>query len=166
MASVTQDFIGIDYGLIDCKTYDPLPDYWGGLLWSQVMGRGVVKTSSNSTIRAYAHCSSSSSGSSGPGDLSVMLLNLQPASDAGAKPRRVILSSSAAAAATTEYHLTSGGADATSTSVRLNGVVLRATSAGLVPDMVGRAGRSDAVFLEPASITFVIIHGAGAAHGC
>jgi hypothetical protein len=126
------------------------------------MGRGVVKTSSNSTIRAYAHCSSSS-----PGDLGVMLMNLQPASDAGAKPRRVILSSSAAAAAaTTEYHLTSGGADATSTSVKLNGVVLRATAEGLVPDMVGRAGRSDAVLLEPASIAFVVIHGAGAAHGC
>jgi hypothetical protein len=126
------------------------------------MGRGVVKTSSNSTIRAYAHCSSSS-----PGDLGVMLMNLQPASDAGAKHRRVILSSSAAAAAaTTEYHLTSGGADATSTSVKLNGVVLRATAEGLVPDMVGRAGRSDAVLLEPASIAFVVIHGAGAAHGC
>ena len=93
-------------------------------------------------------------------------MNLQPASDAGAKPRRVILSSPAAAAATTEYHLTSGGADATSTSVKLNGVVLRATAEGLVPDMVGRAGRSDAVLLEPASIAFVVIHGAGAAHGC
>jgi hypothetical protein len=126
------------------------------------MGRGVVKTSSNSTIRAYAHCSSSS-----PGDLGVMLMNLQPASNAGAKPRRVILSrSAAAAAATTEYHLTSGGADATSTSVKLNGVVLRATAEGLVPNMVGRAGRSDAVLLEPASIAFVVIHGAGAAHGC
>jgi hypothetical protein len=130
------------------------------------MGEGVVKAISNSSIRAYAHCSFNDSGHRQSRDLTIMLMNLQPRSDPGAKPRHVILSTSVTAIATTEYHLTSGGADTTSTSVKLNGVTLSATADGMVPDMTGRAGRTDAVLLEPASIAFVVIHGAGAAHGC
>lgn len=38
-----QDFIGADYGLLDCKTHDPLPDYWGALLWLRLMGRRALR---------------------------------------------------------------------------------------------------------------------------
>ena len=37
-----QDFVGIDYGIVDCSTYDPLPDYFGGVLFGRLMGRGVL----------------------------------------------------------------------------------------------------------------------------
>ena len=40
----------------DCATYEPLP-YYGGVLWSRLMGTGVSYTPNPSTmIRAYGHC--------------------------------------------------------------------------------------------------------------
>ena len=36
-----QDFIGADYGLMDCSTGAPLPDYWAGLVWATTMGERV-----------------------------------------------------------------------------------------------------------------------------
>ena len=42
-----QDFIGIDYGLLDCETHAPLPDYYGGVLWSMLMGRFVLSVASD-----------------------------------------------------------------------------------------------------------------------
>lgn len=51
-----QNFVGIDYGLVDCGTYDPLPDYYSGLLWSRVMGTDVLDVTSNDTsLRVYSH---------------------------------------------------------------------------------------------------------------
>jgi len=72
-----QDFVGIDYGMVDCLTNDPLPDYWGSVLWSRLMGSGVARAASNSTsssLRAYAHCHPTSKA-----DLTVLLLNLNSA---------------------------------------------------------------------------------------
>ena len=37
--SVAAD-VGIDYGMIDPETNDPLPDFYAGILWSQHMGTG------------------------------------------------------------------------------------------------------------------------------
>merc|ERR1712146_713446 len=71
-----QDFVGIDYGLVDQLSYTPLPDYFAGLLWSDLMGTGVVKvfTEAEDTVRAWAHCSPASSG----GGVTVLLMNLMP----------------------------------------------------------------------------------------
>lgn len=60
-----QDFVGIDYGMLDCKTQAPLPDYYGGVLWSMLMGRSVMSVTgaaplAGRTIRAYAHCAANS----------------------------------------------------------------------------------------------------------
>merc|ERR1712048_136653 len=68
-----QDFVGIDYGMLDCATNNPLPDYYAGILWSQLMGMNVLQTTSSdtNTVRAYAHCSAKSSD-----DVTVLLLNL------------------------------------------------------------------------------------------
>ena len=59
-----QDLIGADYGLLDCATAEPLPDY-AALLWTKTMGR-MASTSTRraaaaddggaATIRLYAHC--------------------------------------------------------------------------------------------------------------
>ena len=52
-----QDFIGIDYGLLDCRDQTPLPDYYASLLWSLLMGtEGLEVRSSSPSLRAYAHC--------------------------------------------------------------------------------------------------------------
>ena len=37
-----QDFIGIDYGLLDCLTHDPLPDYYVAALYTRLMAPGVL----------------------------------------------------------------------------------------------------------------------------
>jgi hypothetical protein len=40
-----QDFIGADYGLCDCATGAPLPDYWAAVLWSRLVGAAVLNAS-------------------------------------------------------------------------------------------------------------------------
>ena len=61
-----QDLIGADYGLLDCATGVPLPDYYIALAFAQLMGRGALAASveehseqkkDESAIRVYAHCS-------------------------------------------------------------------------------------------------------------
>ena len=32
-----QDFIGADYGVVDCLSESPLPDSFSGILWFQLM---------------------------------------------------------------------------------------------------------------------------------
>ena len=151
-----QDFVGIDYAMLDCATNDPLPDYYGGVLWSKLMGTGVVRASSTA-VRAYAHCHPTSQA-----DLTVLLLNLEP-DDGAAKPRKVVVGD--AAAATEEYHLT-GPSGTGAQSVALNGVLLKASPDGVLPAMVGKAGDAKSVALAPASIAFVVVKGGGAAAGC
>ena len=152
-----QDFVGIDYAMLDCATNDPLPDYYSGVLWSKLMGTGVVRAASSTAVRAYAHCHPTSQA-----DLTVLLLNLEP-DDGAAKPRKVVVGD--AAAATEEYHLT-GPSGTGAQSVALNGVLLKASPDGVLPAMVGKAGDAKSVALAPASIAFVVVKGGGAAAGC
>ena len=76
-----QDYIGADYGLVDCSTGAPLPDFWSVLLWTQLTtssvlsataapiqmgvrsaGTGVAVSEGSdnedtrSILRLYAHC--------------------------------------------------------------------------------------------------------------
>ena len=152
-----QDFIGIDYAMLDCATNDPLPDYFGGVLWSKLMGTGVVRVASSSSVRAYAHCHATN-----PADLTVLLINLEP-DNRVSKPQTVVIGDGTAA--TEEYHLTGPNGTAAQT-VALNGAVLQATAEGVLPAMVGRVGVGKAVVLAPASIAFVVAKGLGAAVGC
>ena len=39
-----QAFIGADYGLLDCETQTPLPDYYTSRLWMHLVGMSVLKT--------------------------------------------------------------------------------------------------------------------------
>lgn len=59
---VRQAMVGADYGLLDFKTFDALPDYWTSALWRQYMGTEVFdveliaeKKKSKKYLRAYAH---------------------------------------------------------------------------------------------------------------
>lgn len=45
-----QDFVGIDYGMVDCATYDPLPDYYSG----RQLGRGAARLD---LLEGYRSCS-------------------------------------------------------------------------------------------------------------
>src|SRR6185503_8386479 len=47
-----------DYGLLDERTFEPRPNYWGALLWRKFMGSTVLDphVSAPENIYAYAHC--------------------------------------------------------------------------------------------------------------
>jgi hypothetical protein len=79
-----QDFVGIDYAMLDCASDDPLPDYYAGVLWSKLMGTAVVSAASNSSVRAYAHCKEA--------NLTVLLLNLEPDGECHRAAHRTIAS--------------------------------------------------------------------------
>lgn len=134
------------YGMIDCATNDPLPDYFASVLWSRLVGTAVMNAVSNSSsVRAYAHGHTSSKK-----DMTVLLLNLDSV-------RSNIVSinvGSVEGGATEEFHLTAGEYK---TEVKLNGVTLRATGDGGLPRMTGRQGVASSVTLAPASIAFVVL---------
>lgn len=54
-----QSLAGGDYGLLDAaRDYYPNPDYHVARLWTETMGRGVLRAfSSSDDVHAYAHCS-------------------------------------------------------------------------------------------------------------
>ena len=45
-----QDYIGADYGLVDCSTGSPLPDYWSLLLWTWLMCDATANLLQNSLL--------------------------------------------------------------------------------------------------------------------
>lgn len=158
-----QDFVGIDYGMIDCSTYAPLPDYYSGILWSKLMGAKVLKaTASDPTLRAYAHCSAANAS-----HITVLLINLE-----ATMPRTITLDSLLQSnddlmisATMSEWHLTGPNGTA-STQMALNGELLVAKVVGggtqyQLPSLEGRTmkapphGTPLVVKMAPASIAFI-----------
>lgn len=83
---VRQTITGMNYGMLEAKTLDPLPDYWNSLLWKRLMGQRVLSVSkANQTesegasdeteesrkVRLYAHCSKD-----GGGGITMLAINL------------------------------------------------------------------------------------------
>ena len=80
-AHCRQDYIGADYGLGDCITGTPLPDYYTGMLFGKLMGPGVLWASVTSpgarAVRVYAH-STSPKATAAAGSVTVLVMNLHP----------------------------------------------------------------------------------------
>jgi len=164
-----QDFVGIDYGLVDCLTYEPLPDYWAGVLWGRLVGPAVVRTTSNDTsgVRAYTHCTVDA-----PNDATVVLLNLDPTINPvtngtnAARNVTIAVGGQVWSGARTEYHLT-GPRGTNSTAIALGGVPIALTASGDLPPLDGTATGGEAVIeMAAASAVFVVLHGAGPALEC
>jgi hypothetical protein len=61
-----QDYIGADYGMLDCSTGTPLPDFFTALVWTHVMGPTVLGVmladdkgetiGTSAVVRAAVHC--------------------------------------------------------------------------------------------------------------
>lgn len=141
-------------GMVDCQDESPLPDFYSGILFSQLMGQKVLKVSTDSdTLRAYAHCSASGAA----GDVTVLLLNLSPTTT-----RKVTLAGMDAVVQHKEWHLTGPNGTA-SIEMALNGNPLhahRGASSWTLPSLDGRAvptGAGDVVELAPSSIAFVAV---------
>ena len=80
-----QDYIGADYGILDCATGTPLPDYWTATLWNWMVGPTVLsvtigqvaaelESGGDSNLRVYAHCTAKDNGLGG--GVTLIVLNL------------------------------------------------------------------------------------------
>jgi len=131
-----------DYGLLDEKTLVPRPNYWGALLWRQLMGSTVLD--SGVPIRAglhvYAHCQLGTLGG-------VSLLVINTSSNA---PQTLMLTS-----ASERYTL--DAANLRGGTVRLNGRTLELGVRDDLPRIAGVRTVAGALTFAPATITFLAI---------
>ena len=134
-----------DYGLLDEKTFVPRPNYWGALLWRQLMGRTVLDTGLpiQTGLHVYAHCHPALRGG-----VSLLVIN----TSSGAP--RVLMLPSASERYTLDAETLSGQ------TVRLNGRIMQ-LDAHDFPRVTGIQAVAGALTFEPASITFLAIPGAG-----
>lgn len=138
--------VASDYGLLDDKTFEPKPNYWGALLWRRLMGPVVLDAGIPIAEgrHVYGHCLRDQ-----PDGVALLVIN-NSTSDA------------------TTLRLAQGGERYTLTSpelrsrdVLLNGEPLALTANDSLPEMVGEAIPAGEVSFEPASITFVALPEAG-----
>lgn len=135
-----------DYGLLDQSTRKPRPDYWGALLWRQLMGTTVLDTGvpTRSGLHVYAHCQRGT-----PGGVVVLVVN----TDRNA-PHALVLP-------TVSARYTLDAARLLDADVRLNGRTLALGAADELPDIAGVPAAADIVTFQPVTITFLAIPDAG-----
>jgi hypothetical protein len=135
-----------DYGLLDETTLTPRPDYWGALLWRQLMGTTVLNAglSVQSGLHVYAHCQSAV-----PGGVALLVIN----------PDRDAAHALMLPAASVRYTL--DAANLLDEQVRLNGRLLTLSADGELPAIAGEATAADTMSFAPASITFLAVPAAG-----
>jgi hypothetical protein len=131
-----------DYGLIDEKTLAPRPNYWGALLWRQLMGSTVLDSGLpiQTGLHVYAHCQPRTRGG-------VSLLVINSSSNA---PRALVLAS-----ASERYTL--DAANLQDGTVRLDGRTLNLGVKDDLPRIGGVQTAAGALTFAPTTITFLAI---------
>lgn len=131
-----------DYGLLDESTLTPRPNYWGALLWRQLMGTGVLD--SGVPIRAglhiHAHCQRGM-----PSGVTLLVIN----TDRDTSHTLQLGNDS--------ERYTLEAADLQDAQVRLNGRPLNLETSGELPRLDGIRTSPGAVSIAPASISFLAI---------
>jgi hypothetical protein len=135
-----------DYGLLDERTLQPRPNYWGALLWRQLMGTTVLDAGppGRSGLHVYAHCQRGT-----PGGVALLVIN----TDRDA-PHTLMLSTASA-------RYTLDAASLLDERVRLNGRPLELSAGGELPTLEGVPATANAVTFTPATITFLAFPEAG-----
>ncbi|HMF68422.1 MAG TPA: hypothetical protein VK602_12530 [Phyllobacterium sp.] len=131
-----------DYGLLDEKTLAPRPNYWGALLWRQLMGTTVLDSGVpiQTGLHVYAHCQLGTSGG-------VSLLVINTNSNAS----HVLKLTSAS------ERYTLDAADLRDGTVRLNGGILELDVKDDLPRVAGVRAAAGALTFAPATISFLAI---------
>jgi heparanase 1 len=131
-----------DYSLIDEKTYEPHPSFWGALLWRRLMGTTVLDAGvqNRAGLHLYAHCLRGV-----PGGVAMLLLNTSPT-------ETTTLSMPVAA---DRYTLTAR--ELTAGSVMFNDRPLALGTNDQLPTMAGEATAVGPLNFAPTSITFVAL---------
>ncbi|KAL2621482.1 hypothetical protein R1flu_001687 [Riccia fluitans] len=175
-----QSFVGGFYGLVDAD-FNPNPDYYGALLWRQLMGSGVLLVDIHggvNEIRAYAHCQRSNNGG-----LSLLILNYSNSTKylldlnllgysspgnftTGEKCQEdECLTSSKASSSEVrlEYHMSAANGTVTSRIVLLNGQPLLVTPSGEIPTLSPvKVNSTSPISLAPLTYAYVVIPNANA----
>lgn len=135
-----------DYGLLDEKTLAPRPNYWGALLWRQLMGRTVLDSGApiQTGLHVYAHCQRGT-----PGGVTLLVINTNR--DA---PRLLMLPYAS-------ERFTLDAAGLRDTTVRLNGTTLALGAGDELPPIVGAPTTANTVTFNPTTITFLAVPAAG-----
>jgi hypothetical protein len=133
---------GSDYGLLDDQTRQPRPNYWGALLWRQLMGTTVldVGVPVQSGLHVYAHCQRDVAGG-------VTILAINTGRNA---PRSLTL-------ATASERYTLEAVSLADIDVRLNGRALKLSAHDELPSIAGVPTIASTVTFAPATITFLAV---------
>lgn len=131
-----------DYGLLDENTLAPRPDYWGALLWRNLMGTTVLNPGAFSAagLHVYAHCLRNRSGG-----VTVLVINANVTA-----PQSLDVPLAAE-----RYTITAG--NLLSKQVQLNGNELSLGADDALPPLLGTPTNPGNLIFAPASITFLAI---------
>jgi heparanase 1 len=135
-----------DYGLLDERTLQPRPNYWGAWLWHRLMGTTVLDAGppSQSGLHVYAHCQRDT-----PGAVALLVIN----TDRDA-PHTLVLP-------TASVRYTLDAASLLDERVRLNGRALALAAGDELPTIAGTPTAASALVFEPTTITFLTVPEAG-----
>ena len=134
--------VASDYGLLDDKSFAPKPNYWGALLWRQLMGADVLDAGVpiRRGMHLYAHCLRGV-----PGGVALLAINNdEHAAHALSLP-------------TAGLRYTLSAANLDDKHIRLNGKPLRLGRNDAVPNLAGAATPAGVVQLAPATISFLAL---------
>jgi heparanase len=142
--------VASDYGLLDDVTLTPKPNYWGALLWRKLMDTRVLDSGIpiQSGLHLYSHCLRGTAGG-----VALLAINNDRAAT------RVLTVPMPGE----RYTLSSD--DLQAKAVRLNGVELKLGADDALPDLTGAPVQAGNISLDPATITFIALPGAGN-HAC
>jgi hypothetical protein len=130
-----------DYALLDENALEPRPNYWGALLWRQLMGTTVLDSGVpiQRGLHVYAHSLRGK-----PGGVAVLVINTDKSA----------LRTLHIPVGAERYTLTAAS-DLQSKRVQLNGTELKLGTDDDLPDLVGARVAAGDVRFEPATITFL-----------
>ncbi len=131
-----------DYGLLDERTLAPRPNYWGALLWRQLMGTTVLDSGVpiQAGLHVYAHCQRGT-----PSGVALLVIN----TDRNAPHALKIANAS--------ERYTLDAASLQDVTVRLNGNTLTLGPEDRVPHVTGVPASAGMLTMAPATITFLAV---------
>jgi len=131
-----------DYALLDERTLTPRPNYWGALVWRQLMGTTVLDPGvpNQAGLHVYAHCQRGTAGG-----VALLVIN----TDRNATHSLKI--------ATASERYTLDAANLQDATVRLNGHTLALEPDDHLPQITGVPASAGTLTMAPVTITFLAV---------
>ncbi|MGH7994575.1 MAG: hypothetical protein ACREDQ_13725, partial [Limisphaerales bacterium] len=131
-----------DYGLLDENTFEPKPNYWGALLWRQLMGTTVFESGVpiQTGLHVYAH-----SLRGVPGGVALLVINTD----------RTATGTITLPIASERFTLSAMSSNLQDKHVQLNGQELKLGANDELPRLVGISTAAGEISFAPGTITFL-----------